>query len=172
MKVNVFFIWTISFLFLCQIGYTQKVLLLQKPGKTKRFLYHTGDNITIRSGGPEFIESGEITYIDDSICIVNKNYTFQLSKINEVQITRHFINGSWRMMFLASAVYAGGSMFNRAINNDKPLIDNTILPVSGSFVVLGTAAFLFRYRHCKMEDGWRLKVLDFNIFKERTERKE
>lgn len=168
MRVYLLFIWTLLIVLFCQTVDAQKVLLLQKPGKTKRFIYHTGDKIIIRAGDPEFAVSGEITYIDDSICTVNKNYTFQITKVHEVTRTRHFLNGSWKMSFLVAAVYAGGSVFNRAINNDKPLIDNTVPIVSGSFIALGTTSYLLRNKHCKMDDGWKLKVLDYDVFKEKN----
>ena len=169
MKLHFILIWTLLFVLICQTADAQKVLLLQKSGKTKRFLYSPGDKIGVRMGDPEFEVTGEITSIDDSSCTVNRNYTFQLSKVHEVFIKRPFLSGSWRMMFLAAGVYFAGSIFNRAINGDEPIIDNTIPIVSGSFVALGTTAYLLRNKHCKMEDGWKLKVLDYDIFKEKKE---
>lgn len=168
MRVYLLFIWTLIIVLFCQTIDAQKVILLQKPGKTKRFMYETGDKITVRMGSPEFLAGGEITYIDDSLCIVNKNFTIPFANVKEVKITRHFLYGAWRMMFLASAVYAGGSMLNRALHSDKPLIDNTIPIASGSFIALGATSYLLRYKHCKMKDGWKLKVLDYDIFKEKN----
>ncbi len=167
MRASLFFIWAIVLVLICQTVDAQKVLLVQKPGKTKRFMYYPGDRIIVQMGDPEFAVSGEITYIDDSSCTVNRNYTFQLSKVKEVTRVRPFLNGSWRMMFLAAGVYFAGSMFNHAINHEEPLIDNTVPIVSGSFVALGTTSYLLRNKHCKMEKGWKLKVLDYDIFKEK-----
>lgn len=172
MRAHLILILAVVLVLIFQAADAQKVLLLQKPGKTKRFLYHTGDKIIIRTGDPEFAVIGEITFLDDSTITVNKNYTYQLSKIREVTRIRPFLNSAWRMMYLAGGVYAAGSIFNRAINNDKPLVDNTIPIVSGSFVVLGTTSYLLRNKHCKTEDGWKLKVLDFDIFKEKKEGEE
>lgn len=172
MRLQVVIFLTIFLVFTHQTVDAQKVLLLQKPGKTKRFLYQTGDKIAVRMGEPEFTVSGEITYIEDSICIVNRNYTFQLSKVKEVRITRHFLNSSWRMMFLVPVVYTGISALNRGINNEKPIFDNTIPIAAGSFFALGTTSYLLRYRHCNMEDGWKLKVLDYDVFKEKKEGEE
>lgn len=172
MRFRLLFIWILLFVLACQTVEAQKVLLLQKPGKTKHFFYQTGDKISVRVGEPEFSVSGVITSIGDSSCTINKNYTFQFSKVKEVTIKRPFLSGSWRMMFVAAGVYAGGSIINRAINGDEPIIDNTIPIVSGSFVALGTIAYLLRYKHCKMEDSWNLKVLDYDIFIERKEVKE
>jgi len=169
MKLHFLLIWTLLLVLICQTADAQKVLLLQKSGKTKRFLYSPGDKIGVRMGDPEFEVTGEITNLDDSSCTVNRNYTFQFSKVHEVFIKRPFLSGSWRMMFLAAGVYFAGSIFNRAINGDEPIIDNTIPIVSGSFVALGTTAYLLRNKHCKMEDGWKLKVLDYDIFKEKKE---
>lgn len=167
MRLHVFFIWTIILILFCQTVEAQKVLLLQKPGKTKRYFYTQGDKITVRMGEPEFEVSGEITYIDDSTCTVNRNYTFQLSKVHQVYIKRPFLSGSWRKLYLAAGLYFAGSIFNHAINSEEPLIDNTVPIVSGSFVALGTTAYLLRNKHCKAEKGWKLKVLDYDIFKER-----
>lgn len=169
MRTSIILIWTILVVLFVQTVDAQKVLLLQKPGKTKRFLYSQGDKVSIRMGEPEFAVNGEITNIDDSSCTVNRNYTFQLSKVKEVSRVRPFLNGAWRTMFVAAGVYFFGSMFNHAINSEKPLIDNTVPIVSGSFVALGTTSYLLRNKHCKMEDGWKLKVLDYDIFKEKKE---
>jgi hypothetical protein len=169
MKIHAFLIWTILFFLICDTVDAQKVILLQKPGKTKRYLYTQGDKIAVKMGDPEFEASGEITNIDDSSCTINRDYTFQFSKVHEVYIKRPFLSGSWRMMFLAAGVYFAGSMFNHAINQEEPLIDNTVPYVCGSFVALGSTAYLLRNKHLKMEKGWKLKVLDYDIFKERGE---
>lgn len=166
MKFRLLIIWTVLLLIFSQAVEAQKVLLLQKPGKTKRFLYEEGDKISILIGDPEFRVSGEITFIDDSLCTINKEYTFQIAKVNEVTRPRTWFLYSWKKLYLASAIYAGGSMINHAINDEQPIFDNTIPWVSGSFIVLGTTAYLLRYRHYKLEDQWRLKVLDFDIFNE------
>lgn len=172
MRVYLVLILTVVLVLINQTADAQKVLLLQQPGKTKRFLYHSGDKIIIRTGEPEFTVSGVITYLDDSNITINKNYTYQLSKVKEVTRIRPFLNSAWRMMYLAGGVYALGSVFNRAINSDKPLVDNTIPIVGGSFVVLGTTSYMFRNKRCKMDDGWKLKVLDFDIYKEKKEKTE
>jgi hypothetical protein len=169
MRARLVLILTVLLILVCHTVDAQKVLLLQKPGKTKRYLFTTGDKIAVRLGDPEFEVSGEITNIDDSSCTVNRNYTFQLSKVHEVYIKRPFLNGSWKMMFTAAGVYFFGSMFNHAINSEKPLIDNTVPYVCGSFVALGTTAYLLRNKHCKAEKGWKLKVLDYDIFKEKKD---
>ena len=169
MRTHVAIIFTLLLIITHQTVEAQKVLLLQKPGRTKRFLYKSGDKIAVRMGEPEFEVRGEITYIDDSICTVNRNYTFQLSKVHQVDIRRPFLSGSWWKLYLASGIYFFGSMFNHAINHEEPLIDNTVPYVSGSFVALGTSAYLLRNKHCKMENGWKLKVLDYDIFKEKRE---
>lgn len=172
MKLRLVFIFTILILVFCQALDAQKVILLQKPGTTKRFMFKTGDNITVMMGNPEFIAGGVITYIDDTLCIVNKNFTIPLSSVKEVKLTRHFLNSVWRMMFLIPVVYTGISIINRGIHDEKPLLDNTIPIVGGSFIALGSAAYLLRYRHCKIDHGWKLKVLDFDIYKDSYRPKE
>jgi hypothetical protein len=169
MRAQLVLILTVLLILVSHTVDAQKILLLQKPGKTKRFFYKTGDKIIIRTGDPEFAVSGALTFVDDSVLTIDKNYTYPLAKVSEVTIKRPFLSGSWRMMFLAAGVYFAGSMFNHAINSEKPLIDNTVPIVSGSFVALGATSYLFRNKHCKMEDGWKLKVLDYDIFKEKKE---
>jgi len=166
MNLRTLFIFLISLILMIQVAEAQKVLLLQKPGKTKRYFYETGDKISVRVGDPEFSVVGEISYIDDSLCTVNKNYTFQIEKVKEVSRPRTWFLFSWKKFFLASVIYAGGSMINHAIQGEEPIFDNTIPWVSGSFIALGTASYFLRYRKFKTEDQWRLKVLDFDIYKE------
>lgn len=162
----------ILFTMLYQEADAQKVLLLQKPGKEKRFLYHTGDKIIVHTGNPVFKVSGEITYIDDSVFTIDKNFTYRMADIIEVDRIRHWFAASWTKLIAASVLYAGGSMINRGIHDEKPLIDNTIPIVSGSFIALGATSYFLRYRKCSMEDEWRLKVLDYDIFKKKTEDEE
>ncbi len=166
MRLKLLFIYAISFILTIQFVEAQKVILLQKHGKTKRFFYETGDKISVGVGEPEFTVSGEITYIDDSLCTVNKNFTFQIDKVTKVTRPRSWFLFSWKKFYLASLLYAGGSMINHAINDEQPVFDNTIPWVSGSLIVLGTTSYLLRYRSFKKEDQWRLKVLDFDIYKE------
>jgi hypothetical protein len=165
MKVRLLFVWTLLLILTSQSVDAQKVLLLQKIGKSKRYLFHTGDKILVRMGEPEFMTGGEITYLDDSLCTVNKNYTFELSKIKEVKIKRYWFYHSWKKLYAASLLYAGGSFINRASKGDEPIVDITVPIVSGSFIVLGATSRMLRYRHCRMEDDWKLKVLDFDIYK-------
>ncbi len=172
MRIKLFFIWSVLLIIFSQSVDAQKVILLRKAGKNKNIFYKLGDKITIRTGDPEFTARGVITHIDDSVCTINNDYSFKYSKVNEVIRPRNFLLHSWRTLYLAAGVYAVGSVFNRAINSDDPIIDNTIPIVSGSFIVLGTTAYLFRYRHFKHGKGWTLKVLDFDIYKEKYEHEE
>ena len=172
MKTHLFLIWTIFFVFCFQTIDAQKVLLLQKPGTSKRYFYRTGDKISALIGSPEFKASGEITYIDDSVFTINRNFTFPIANVNEVIRKRHWFYYSWAKLFAASALYAGGSIINRGIHDEEPMIDYTVPIVSGSLIALGTTSYLLRYKKCKMENNWKLKVLDYDIFKEKEEPKE
>jgi hypothetical protein len=169
MKLHFHILWIIIIVLFYQTVDAQKVLMLQKAGTSKRYFYHTGDKISVSMGEPEFTVYGEITYIDDSVCTVNRDYTFQLTKVKEVLRARHFLSVNWKKLYLAAVLYAGGSMINRAIHDEVPLVDNTVYIVSGSFIVLGTTAYLLRYHHCKVENNWHLKVLDYDIFKEKEQ---
>ena len=171
MKLRLLFILTVLLFLLYQVAEAQKVILLQKPGKTKWFMYHTGDKIFVRMGEPEFDNSGEITSIEDSLCTINRNYTILFSQVHEVIRTRHFLNAAWRTFYASAIAYSVGSMINRGVNNESPLIDNTVPIVSGSLAALGTTALLFRYKHCKMKEGWKMKVLDYDIYKKDYEPK-
>ena len=152
-----------------QVAEAQKVIMLQKPGTAKRFFYHTGDKIIVHTGNPVFRVSGEITNIGDSVFTVDKNFTYRIAGISEVDRKRHWFAASWTKFIAASVLYAGGSMINRAIHNEKPLIDASIPIVSGSFLALGSTSYFLRYRKCRMDDNWKLKILDYDIFKEKPD---
>ena len=83
MRTRLLLIWTVLFFLICQTVDAQKVLLLQKPGKTKRYFYTTGDKIAVRMGDPEFDVSGEITYIDDSVVLLTETIHFSFRKFTK-----------------------------------------------------------------------------------------
>jgi len=170
MRGKLLFISLALFVFMASSANAQKVLLLQKPGKAKRVFYHVGDKISLRTGDPAFNVIGEITYIEDSLFTVNRSFIVELQKVHEVTRARHFFQSSYRMQYGAGIFYAGISLINRALHGEKPLIDESVSMASGSLIVLGITSYLLRNRHYKTEDGWRLKVLDFDIYEERKKK--
>lgn len=144
----------------------QKVLLLQKAGNKTRYFYKCGDKINLRLGTPEFGFSGVITHIDDSLITIDKAYSYRYSMIHQVIRPRHFFVRNWYKMVAASIFYFGGSLVNRGIHSEKPLFDNTLVPVSGSLAIAGGLFYKFRYKKCDLSDRWRIKVLDFETFNE------
>jgi len=150
-----------------QVIDAQKILLLQHPGKAKRFFYKTGDKIFMRVGEPAYALNGEITAIGDSTVTVDKNFTVPFSKVHKVSRPRWFLRGSWPKLAIASAAYSLISIINRGSNNEKPLIDNTIPIVSGSLLGLAAVCFKFQWRTMQLPGEWRFKVLDYDAFKEK-----
>ena len=103
---------------------------------------------------------------------MNKNFTFALAKVKEVDIRRYWFYASWAKWYAAAFFYAGGSIINRSSHNNKPIIDKSVPIACGSLAVLGTSSLLLRYRKCKMDNNWHFKVLDFDIFKAQGTNKE
>lgn len=148
----------------CLFAEAQKILLLQHPGKNGRFLYKTGERIFMRVGEPSFSLNGEITAIGDSTITVDKNFTIPISKVHQVLRPRHFLQGTWPKLIIASAAYSLASVINRGSHNEKPLIDNTIPIVSGSFLGLAAVFYIFQWQTMQLPGEWRFKVLDYDAF--------
>ena len=152
-------------IFILQTTEAQKVLLLQHSGTRNRIFFKVGDKIKFRIGDPEFTVNGRITGIQDSILSIDGSYLYGIKKITEVIKLQKMAELGSNTAFVASAAYASVSIINHAINSEKPVIDNSILPVSGSLAVLGAISYLFKYKKLKMENGWHFKVLDYETYK-------
>ena len=150
-------------LFFLPIGiFAQQILLLERPGTVKNYKYNTGDDITFtRYGDPASI-SGPISRITDSTIVVDYLHQIKIKDIEKVYRTRW----GWQLLHRLSALAGGGyfviSTANNLINRTFPIVGKDVFLVSGTSLAIVLLTEPLKIKTCKMNKGWRLRVLNFS----------
>jgi hypothetical protein len=147
---------------------TQNVLLLERPGTTKYFMYKVGKPITVTSVKSKFPVSGEITMINDSAVAIN-DYRILLSDIKTVTRYSKFLFNLRNTLFGGVVLYFGFSVINHSIHNEHPVIDRSVPVVCGSLIAAGGLSHLFKSRIFVIGKPRRLRVINLSILKVKPE---
>jgi len=139
----------------------QNILLLEHNRKFKNHKFYRGDDIhlRVRTDTTDVHIRGEINAIYDSLLVVNYTNIVMLKDIEVVYRDR-----MWARIVSYSAIVAGGGYlvldsFNRAINNEAPVVDDQTLVTSGIIIGAGLLLIPFKeYRH-RVGKKWDLKIL-------------
>ncbi|MFZ4401591.1 MAG: hypothetical protein ACOYO1_16290 [Bacteroidales bacterium] len=155
-----------SILQLLQItGFSQCVFMIEKPGTVNNLKYRIGDRIDLKTINAERI-SGLISQIRDTAIIVN--YEMIMNKdISVVYIRKVLFSMFSSAGLLSGTGYVSIDGINNLLNDERPVIRNSVLKTAGFMFAAGAVLRLFSKRrlHINNED-WRIKVLDFTIIKD------
>ena len=138
----------------------QKLLILERPGTTKYYIFKTGDWIRLYDGKSMRVIQGDISRITDTMLVINTLEPVYLSRIT--YLNRPLI---MLQLFSKTATAAGIGYFlltgiNNAINKNTPIVNQGTLIVSAVIGGAGVATSFIRYRKLKLGNNWRLKVID------------
>jgi hypothetical protein len=140
----------------------QNLLILERPGTVKNFKYEVNDMIKIRTLGSDTLLKGEITFIDDSMMVINNNQPVAISEISKVYRTQWGFTFLQGLFLTAGASYLLISTINGIINNDQPMVPRETIIISGSLLVAGAAITPFTTRKFRIDNKkWRMRILDF-----------
>jgi hypothetical protein len=155
-------------LFLPKLLPAQRVMLLERPGTSRYFMYKQGDHISVALMRTDLRISGEITHLDDSSLSIN-NINYSLTDIQRVNRHHAFLSGLKKTLQGAAVMYFGFSAVNRAIHNEKPVIDNSVPVICSSLLALSGIPYLFQNSRYLTGTRWRLRVIDLSILKVKPE---
>jgi hypothetical protein len=163
-----FLVFSTLVLLLPLLSVAQHVMLLERPGTTRYFIYKQGNRISVELKNINLKISGEITHIEDSSLSINNN-NFLLTDIH--QVTRHhkFLSGLKNKLLEAAVMYFAFSAINRTIHDERPVLDNSIPMICGSMVALSGVSYLFENSKYTMGWKWRLRVIDLSVLKVKPE---
>jgi hypothetical protein len=139
----------------------QPNLVLTKLGKPRHFYYQVGDRIIYKSAvtGEKF--SGIIISLNDSTLELSRAPRIKIQDISVIYRTRHFLSQVAGAGVVVLGVYLPISIANRAIQGERPIIDENLLLVNGTMLGVSGLSYLFLYRKLRIGSPWRLQVLDF-----------
>lgn len=156
--------WTVLVLLamLASTGFSQKVLLVKKPGSTKYLMYREGDNIIFKTAKKSDEVFAIITGITDTSIFFNRNREMEFEKIYTVVKERHWIGLFSRIFRYAGAGYVLLDGVNRTINKEFPVVQESTLWIGGSLIGFSFALLPLQKKRMKMGDPWIFVVMDFN----------
>jgi hypothetical protein len=157
-KISVF----ILLLLLITLANAQNLLILERPGTIKNFKYEVSDIIKIRTLSSDTLLKGVITFINDSIVVINNIQPVAISDIGKVYRTQWGFTFLQGLFLTAGAPYLLISTVNGIINNDEPIVPNETIIISGSLLAAGAAITPLTTRKFRIDNKkWRLRILDF-----------
>lgn len=147
---------TFSLEVLCQ----EKYLVLDKPGRTKRIRYYTGDEIIFKLKGDKTVYSNVVEGVGDSSIQVRGTHI----PIKEIaSIIRHNESGLLyqitRILPKAGMLYFLADTFNPIFRGEKPSVSRSGVIVGGSLIAGSYALRLFKKRTLKINKYRTLKIL-------------
>ena len=136
----------------------QNMLVLEKPGTVKNYIFYAGNNISLKTKDGLKI-NGPINIIRDSNMVVDFKHELRLDDIAIVYKSRHLM-GLFGTAFMAgSLLYIGLDIVNGANYSQKLSENQSLLTAFGVFGV-GTGLLLFSKKKMTIDDKkWRLKIL-------------
>ena len=149
-------------LIMCITGsaWSQKFLILERPGTTKYYIFRVGDEIRLTDKCNMRKIYGGISRITDTSFVVN-----YLEIVNPANVIAVYRPLKMMHVFSRAATTAGLGYFlltgvNNAINKESTIIDHGTLIASSIVVGTGVATSFLRYRKFSLGRSWRLKIMD------------
>ena len=139
--------------------YSQKMIIVERPGTVKNFKYKKGNKIFLKKIDEEKL-SGRISKITDTSFFINKNIEVKLSEITIVFKPRGFLYRSYIQIRFAGYAFLSLNTFNRLVHNEKPVFDNSGLIAGFSTIGISYAMQAFAFRKLKVGEKWRIKIID------------
>lgn len=140
----------------------QQYLVVKKSGKLKYFTYETGDFIRLQTIKGDLMIGGRITGITPVSLMIEGGYEIQSDNIASIYKKRGFYQRMSSLFFIRGGVaYTTIVGVNSLINNERPLVDEQTLWISGTMVAIGFALKPLITRKLDLQKNWHLKILDF-----------
>ena len=148
-------------------SWSQKLLILERPGTTKYYIFKVGDEIRLTDSRNMRKIHGGISRITDSSFIVNYLEILDPAKIIAVYRPLPMLQLFSRVALDAGVGYFLLTGVNNAINKTNPLIDHGTLVASSIVAGTGLSTRFFKYRKFTIGHPWRLKIIDMEPGKPR-----
>ena len=148
----------VSFLGFSCLG--QKILVLYKPGKVKRVLFHEGDEIKVKLKDDKIL-SGVINTLNDSTFVLGGDEVM-LSRIKSVIKERGFFKYSGKLFKIGGVFYSGITAVNSVIDPKTDFNSSAVIATTG---LLGTGFILsfFKERKYRLDRQCSLRILNVTM---------
>jgi len=141
----------------------QRVLLVEKPGKFKNYKYFLGDDITLKTVHSGTKHEGRIHEITDTSIFINFDDEIMLEDIARILRPRWGLGLVSIITRIAGAGYLVIDVVNNVITGQPTIVDENTVIASASLVAFSYALVPFRNKRMKVDDKWRVKILNMSM---------
>jgi len=134
-------------------------LLLEKPGTKHRIRYYLGDEIEFKLKDEKEFKKGTIVQFSDTSFYVNDYIEVPLRTVDALA-DRSKVAGVHAMarntLFVIPVFFLFSAANNIFNTGDTPIVSEEVYPLSGVFLGLGAAGFLYKGRRYRLKNRWRI----------------
>jgi len=142
--------------------FAQNTFLVEKVGTSRRYAFHLGDEIKIRTKKENLKVKSCLWAIEDSSVTIGPRTEIPLNNIGAVYKQFHFPKLLNRFFFIAGVGYFVVDSFNNLINNEQVFEPETMI-ISASLIAVSVAFIPLSQKKCRIGLHWKVKVLDIYI---------
>ena len=152
------------FYILAGTGFSQKTLMIEKIGTSKKYFYHTGDYLKLRVSKQDTLLVGKLWCLADSVISVEELRPFdvRLNEIGSVYKRFYFPKKIGKYLLYGSAGIFTIIVINHLINNEQVFTPDLFI-ISGSVLGGGLICLSLSQKRCKIGYRWKIKVLDIPV---------
>ena len=156
---------TVLVLLLCS-GHvlSQKTLVVEKIGTSRKYFYHTGDYMKLRVSKEDTLLTGRLWHIGENVITINSIRALDVRITDIGSVYKRF---SFPKKFATYMAFGGAGIFviiafNHLINNEQVFTQDMFI-ISGSMLALSAVSFSLSQKRCNTGDRWKVKVLNIMV---------
>jgi hypothetical protein len=149
-------------LFILKASPGQNTLLVEKVGTGKRYAYHTGDFLKLKTQSARLVLKSFIWDITDTSVMIGRHHNVPLDDIRVVYKKFVFPNRFGNYLLAAGGVYFVITTLNCLINNEPPFPPYNLI-ITGSFLMVGSILKLVSVKPIHTGLHWKVKVLEIPV---------
>ena len=158
----------LSLLIFCLItlsGLSQKTLMIEKIGTSRKYFYHAGDHIKLRVSKLDTMLIGKLWSVQDSLIFVEELRPFEVrnAEIRSVYKQFSFPKKFGKYMVIGGLTLGAIVSFNHLINNEQ-VFSSDVFIIAGCGIGTGLISLSLSQKHCRIGNRWKVKVLDIQVY--------
>jgi hypothetical protein len=149
----------LAVLLICQVSFSQKMLMLSKLGNTNHRYFSFDDHIDLKTHPSNLKVRGLIAYIGDTSMILGKSFNVPYKDIAAIRQDVYWPGIVSKISLIAGAGYLALDVVNNLINNEQ-VFDPSTLYISGALIGFGLVLIPLSHRYVPIGVRWKLTVMD------------
>jgi hypothetical protein len=151
-------LYILLFVFVSNWGISQTMMVVERPGTVKNYIFVAGEYISLKTKSGEKI-SGPINIIRDSNLVVDFVHELEIKDIATVYKSRELLNIFGTAFIGGSLLYVSLDAINGGMKG-KNLSKDTGLLVASGFLSSGILMKVFSRKKMHIDQKkWRIKIL-------------